>query len=68
MPYGSLHWTLNTAQRAARELEKLLLEETLNRLDTEGYRRLTESVEIPIAGGESVTNLERFNEMLISYL
>jgi L-alanine-DL-glutamate epimerase-like enolase superfamily enzyme len=69
MPYGSLHWTLNTAQRAARELEKLdvvWLEEPLHRLDTEGYRRLAESVDIPIAGGEGVTDLERFNEMLIS--
>ena len=69
MPYGALHWTLHTAQRAARELEKLevvWLEEPLHRLDTEGHRRLAESVDIPIAGGEGVTDLERFNEMLIS--
>ena len=69
MPYGPLHWTLNKAQQAARGLEKLdvvWLEEPLHRLDTEGYRRLAESVDIPIAGGESVTDLERFNEMLTS--
>jgi L-alanine-DL-glutamate epimerase-like enolase superfamily enzyme len=69
MPFGPLHWTLSTAQRAARELERMdvvWLEEPLNALNTEGYRRLAESVDIPIAGGEGVTELERFNEMLLS--
>ena len=64
-----LHWTLSIAQRAARELEKLnvvWLEEPLNAMDTEGYRQLAQSVDIPIAGGEGVTDLQRFRDMIAS--
>lgn len=64
-----LHWTLSIAQRAARELEKLdvlWLEEPLNAMDTEGYKQLAQSVDIPIAGGEGVTDLQRFRDMIIS--
>ncbi len=69
MPYGVLHWTLHTAQRAARALERLevvWLEEPLHRMDTEGHRQLAASVDIPIAGGEGVTTVDRFHEMLLS--
>jgi D-galactarolactone cycloisomerase len=61
-------WQYKEALRVARELEDLggiaWLEEPLPRHDYDGYARLREATDVPIAGGEFNDGLHQFREFL----
>ena len=60
-------WTLKDAVPVARELERLgvfWMEEPLHRGDREGMRRLRDSVDIRIAGGEMTRELYEFRDLI----
>ena len=60
-------WTLKDALQVARELERLgvhWMEEPLHRADREGMRRLRDTVDVRIAGGEMTRELSAFRDML----
>jgi L-alanine-DL-glutamate epimerase-like enolase superfamily enzyme len=65
--YPPTTWSRQTALKMARELEKLdviWLEEPLPKDDLEGLAKLSEKVDIPIAGGEFEYGIYRFRELL----
>lgn len=54
------HWSMGTALKVARELEKMnvfFLEEPLPRLDMKALAELRSTVDIQIAGGEHASNI-----------
>jgi L-alanine-DL-glutamate epimerase-like enolase superfamily enzyme len=60
-------WSYSRAVMTARELEKLnvsWLEEPLNRHDFKGLARLTEEVDLPIAGGEVNVGIRELKMLL----
>ena len=61
-------WTYSDALAVARELEAIggvaWLEEPLPRHDYDGYARLREAVDVPIAGGEFNDGIYQFREFL----
>jgi L-alanine-DL-glutamate epimerase-like enolase superfamily enzyme len=60
-------WTVNVAIRMAKKLERYeiaWLEEPIWKMDIEGYSRLSEATEIPIATGEGWHGLEYWRRML----
>jgi D-galactarolactone cycloisomerase len=62
-----LHWDFRRAVETARELQRLnvyWLEEPLPRYHFDQLARLSEKVEIPIAGGENNPGLHEFVQML----
>ena len=63
VPGPAPRWSLETATWVAKELERLgvvWLEEPLTRYDFDNLRRLCDRVDIPIAGGESLPDLDLF--------
>jgi L-alanine-DL-glutamate epimerase-like enolase superfamily enzyme len=64
---AGLAWDAKTAIQRARMLEQfnlMWLEEPLHPDDLRGYRRLSESVEIPIAAGEEESTREGFQRLM----
>jgi L-alanine-DL-glutamate epimerase-like enolase superfamily enzyme len=60
-------WTSDLALRIGRKLQNLdviFLEEPLHKNDLHGYALLTQSLDIPIAGGESELDPSRFRDLL----
>ena len=60
-------WTLKDALQVARELERVgvyWMEEPLHRGDREGMRRLRDSTETRIAGGEMTRELYEFRDLI----
>jgi L-alanine-DL-glutamate epimerase-like enolase superfamily enzyme len=60
-------WTLKDALEVARELEALdvfWMEEPLYRGDREGMRRLRDSVDVRIAGGEMTREIHEFRDLI----
>lgn len=60
-------WTVNVAIRMAKKLERYeiaWLEEPVWKMDIEGYSRLVEATEIPIATGEGWHGLKYWRRML----
>lgn len=60
-------WVLKDAVRVARELERLgiyWMEEPLHRGDRDGMRRLRESVDLRVAGGEMTRELYEFRDLI----
>ncbi len=60
-------WTFKDALVIARELERLgvyWMEEPLHRGDRDGMRRLRDSVDVRIAGGEMTRELHEFRELI----
>lgn len=60
-------WTVNVAKSMAKKLERYeiaWLEEPVWKMDIEGYSRLAEATEIPIATGEGWHGLEYWRRML----
>jgi len=60
-------WTLKDALEVARELEELgvyWMEEPLHRGDREGMRRLRDSVDVRIAGGEMTRESYEFRDLI----
>src|SRR3546814_12611972 len=60
-------WTLKDALAVARELERLgvyWMEEPLHRGDRDGLRRLRDSVDLRIAGGEMTRELYEFRDLI----
>src|SRR3546814_6885573 len=60
-------WTLKDALAVARELERLgvyWMEEPLHRGDRDGLRRLRDSVDLRIAGGEMTRELYEFRDQI----
>ena len=60
-------WDLDTALACARALEDLnvyWLEEPLDTADLDGYRRLRDQVEVPIAAGEMVRTLAETRRLI----
>ena len=67
VPGPAPHWSLETATWVARELERLdvvWLEEPLSRYDFDNLRSLCDRVDIPIAGGESLPDVDLFKMAL----
>lgn len=63
VPGPAPHWSLQTAIWVARELERLevvWLEEPLSRYDFDNLNELRSRVDIPIAGGESLPDIDVF--------
>ncbi len=61
-------WSLKDAVQVARELEALgvyWMEEPLHRGDREGMRRLRDTVDIRIAGGEMTRELYEFRDLIV---
>ena len=61
-------WSLKDAIQVARELERLgvyWMEEPLHRGDRDGMRRLRESVDLRIAGGEMTRELYEFRDLIV---
>jgi L-alanine-DL-glutamate epimerase-like enolase superfamily enzyme len=60
-------WTFKDALAVARELERLgiyWMEEPLHRGDRDGMRRLRDSVDVRVAGGEMTRELHEFRELI----
>ncbi len=60
-------WTLKDAIAVARELERLdvyWMEEPLHRADRDGLKRLRDSVDLRIAGGEMTRELYEFRDLI----
>jgi L-alanine-DL-glutamate epimerase-like enolase superfamily enzyme len=60
-------WTLKDALAVARELERLdvyWMEEPLHRADREGLKRLRDSVDLRVAGGEMTRELHEFRDLI----
>src|SRR3546814_3119297 len=60
-------WTLKDALAVARALERLgvyWMEEPLHRGDRDGLRRLLDSVDLRIAGGEMTRELYEFRDLI----
>ena len=60
-------WTVNVAIKMAKKLERYeiaWLEEPIWKMDIEGYSRIAEATEIPIATGEGWHGLEYWRRML----
>lgn len=60
-------WTLKDAVTVGRELERLgvyWMEEPLHRADRDGMRRLRETVDVRVAGGEMTRDLTDFRDLL----
>src|SRR3546814_14442901 len=60
-------WTLKDALAVARELERLgvyWMEEPLHRGDRDGLRRLRDSVDLRLAGGEMTRELYEFRDLI----
>ena len=60
-------WSLKDAVPVARELERLgvyWMEEPLHRADREGMRRLRETTDVRIAGGEMTRELHEFRDLI----
>ena len=67
MPGPAACWSLETAIQTALELQKLgvvWLEEPLSRYDFDNLARLRKRVDIPIAGGESLPDIDLFKMAL----
>jgi len=67
MPGPAAKWSLETATWTALQLEQLgvvWLEEPLSRYDFDNLARLRERVDIPIAGGESLPDIDLFKVAL----
>ena len=61
-------WSLKDAVQVARELERLgvyWMEEPLHRGDRAGMRKLRESVDVRIAGGEMTRELYEFRDLIV---
>jgi L-alanine-DL-glutamate epimerase-like enolase superfamily enzyme len=61
-------WTLKEAIKVARELERLdvyWMEEPLHRGDRAGMRRLRETTDVRIAGGEMTRELYEFRDLIV---
>jgi L-alanine-DL-glutamate epimerase-like enolase superfamily enzyme len=61
-------WSLKDAIQVARELERLgvyWMEEPLHRGDRAGMRKLRESVDLRIAGGEMTRELYEFRDLIV---
>lgn len=64
---AGLAWTAKTAIRRARAFEEyniFLLEEALAPDDYDGYRKLSQAVDIPIAAGEEESGRQSFIELM----
>ncbi len=60
-------WTFKDALAVARELERLgiyWMEEPLHRGDRDGMRRLRDTVDVRVAGGEMTRELHEFRELI----
>jgi L-alanine-DL-glutamate epimerase-like enolase superfamily enzyme len=60
-------WSLKDALQVARELERLgvyWMEEPLHRGDREGMRRLRDTVDVRVAGGEMTRELYEFRDLI----
>ncbi|MEO0278704.1 MAG: mandelate racemase/muconate lactonizing enzyme family protein, partial [candidate division WOR-3 bacterium] len=67
--YVDFPWDFNTALKVARELEKcniFWLEEPLHPDDIEGYRCLSQAVDVPIAAGENEFTRFGFKELIVN--
>jgi len=67
MPGPAARWSLETAIWTALELQRLgvvWLEEPLSRYDFDSLARLCDRVDIPIAGGESLPDIDLFKAAL----
>ncbi len=68
MPYDTFPaWTLKDAMTVGRELERLgvyWMEEPLHRGDRVGMRRLRDSLDVRIAGGEMTRELYEFRDLI----
>ena len=61
-------WSLKDAIRVGRELERLgvyWMEEPLHRGDRAGMRRLRETIDVRIAGGEMTRELYEFRDLIV---
>ena len=61
-------WSLKDAVTVARELERLgafWMEEPLHRGDREGMRRLRDTVDLRVAGGEMTRELYEFRDLIV---
>lgn len=68
MPWDTMApWSLKDALQVGRELERLQvcwMEEPLHRGDREGMRRLRDTVDVRIAGGEMTRELYEFRDLI----